>query len=90
MYPLYLIYPIYPNNPNLLEASSYFMQGGSDNCFCSFFFCGGIPIYFKRLPTSWSHLLYPSDVTCKGVGVEGYLGKQMFCDTKYIQIYPIY
>ena len=26
------------------------------------FFWGGIPIYFKRLPTSWSHLLYPSDL----------------------------
>ena len=47
-------------NPNLLQAPSHFMFTGSEQCF-PVWGMPRIPIYFTCLPTSWAHLLYPSD-----------------------------
>ena len=45
------------SNPNLLQMPSYFVQRAA----VAFVLASRILIYFKRLPTSWAHLLYPTD-----------------------------
>ena len=69
--PIYQIYPIYPISIQyiqyILTRLIYFKRLPTSckgvRCGRIFVFvAGGIPIYFKRFPTSWVDLLYPSNL----------------------------